>query len=89
MELEADPTKEYNNILLLFCYTKHKTGDDEICLICHDVNNSYDKYKLICKHTYHTRCYRRYCFYKNDIKCPLCDKIEPYKDEVEKYNSMI
>jgi len=84
MELECEPEKEYEDVFLLFCFTKEKPGDDEDCLICHDANNTYDKYELTCKHRYHTRCYRRYCFYKNAIKCPLCNDIKPYAGEIEK-----
>ena len=82
MELEFEPEKEFNDIILLSCYVKTKKGDNQICLICHDVNDAFDKYKLTCKHTYHTRCYRRYCFYKDAIKCPLCNNIPPYKEKL-------
>ena len=89
MELECEPEKEYEDIVLLSCFIDHTPGDDDICLICHDVNNTYDKYKLTCKHLYHTRCYRRYCFYKKAIKCPLCNDIKPYPGEIEKLIPLI
>ena len=83
MELECEPEKEFQDVILLSCYTEDKPGDEEICLICHDANNTYDQYELTCRHRYHTRCYRRYCFYKDAIKCPLCDDIKPYKKKLK------
>ena len=47
MELECDPTKEYCP-LQIGCYTVHLKGDEELCLICHDTNVTYDKFKLTC-----------------------------------------
>ena len=61
-------------------YIKRVKPDKKICLICHFSNDKYDKYKLSCKHVFHTNCFRRYCGYKNCVKCPLCDVIKPYKE---------
>lgn len=83
MELPIKPDEEYLKDDILF-YTKQCRGDKEICLICHFVNKKYDKYKLKCNHTYHTRCFRRYCFFKDAIKCPLCNDIDPF-DEFKEY----
>ena len=81
MELEFDVDKEFSP-LIIGCYTVTTKGDDKLCLICHDTNSAYDKYKLTCKHTFHTRCYRRYCFYKDAIICPLCNEIKPFQNKL-------
>ena len=84
MELEFNINKEYLGDELLF-YTKPIKGDNKICNICLDSNKAYDKYKLSCGHKVHTRCFRRFCYFKEKCNiCPLCDVIEPYK-EFKKY----
>ena len=47
MELEFDVDKEFSP-LIIGCYTVTTKGDDKLCLICHDTNSAYDKYKLTC-----------------------------------------
>jgi len=81
MELPIDPDKEYTNDDILF-YTKQIKANKFFCLICQieEQKPKFDKYKLKCKHQYHTRCFRRYCFYKNKVLCPLCGDIQPFKE---------
>ena len=79
MEILFDVEKDYLGGDILF-YIKRVKPDKKICLICHFSNNTYDKYKLSCKHAYHTNCFRRYCGYKNCVKYPLCGDIKPYKE---------
>lgn len=78
--------KQYYKPDILF-YTKYLKGNKKMCLICQipdETNNIYDKYKLTCNHIYHSRCYKKYCYYIDNIKCPLCGEIKPLK-EFKKY----
>ena len=84
MNLEFDMEKEFD-VLIISCYSKPIKPNRELCLICHDANDEFDKYKLTCKHAFHTRCFRRFCYYKDAVKCPLCNEIKPYKT---KYNEL-
>ena len=48
----------------------------EKCLICKKINENWDSYILCCDHKAHTRCYRRYLFEENELKCPICGKLD-------------
>ena len=76
MELECEPLKE--NLDILNYKMKTLKNNKTLCSICqlderettNDKNICWERYKLSCGHIYHTRCFRRHCFYKNNIECP-------------------
>ena len=73
MSLECDPEAELQDVM----YSSKTIHDDNtLCLICHHNENSekdqWDRYLLKCGHAYHTRCFRRWCYEKDSVNCPLC-----------------
>ena len=79
MELNFDVEKDYLGGDILY-YVKDMKPDNKICLICHFKNNTYDKLKISCKHSFHSNCFRRYCGSKNKVLCPLCGEIPVFKE---------
>ena len=77
MELDSDPTKE--DVSITFYYTQPVYNSKELCIICQldetDEGKQWDRYKIICGHMFHTRCYRRWIFKKKCLNCPYCGDI--------------
>jgi len=46
------------------------------CAVCLGKNPAFESYILPCKHSCHTRCYRRFADSKKSLDCPICGKIE-------------
>ena len=71
MELEANYKLENDlvNFGVLGCYIM-KT--EKNCIVCKGSNKEWDSYILSCYHSAHTRCYRRYLFKVDKLKCPSC-----------------
>ena len=90
MDLNFDLRNEYDDGCRgchFDLFVKTIKGNNEKCSLCFVVNNLYDKYTLTCKHTYHTKCFRRYCFLRDAIICPMCNyDIKPFNDKMIESN---
>ena len=73
MAMECEPSQELIDVI--FC-CKTLSDDKTECIIClHDETaegHQWDRYRMPCGHKYHTRCLRRWCYYKQSVNCPLC-----------------
>lgn len=80
MELDADYEIEFFDTIF---YTKNIKDNNDLCLVClvdeREEGQHWEKYMTRCGHVSHTRCYRRWCFKKQKIHCPLCGDIAPVK----------
>ena len=60
-------------------YTQHILKSKELCIVCqldeHDDGLHWERYKLVCGHFFHTRCFRKWCLKKQSINCPYCGDI--------------
>ncbi len=83
--LEFDSSKESSKSSF---YTKTIHNKDkkynDICNICMLDERKYDqiwnKNQMNCFHVMHSRCLRRWCYYKNEVNCPDCGKMEYEKN---------
>jgi hypothetical protein len=92
MEIEPIDEVILNCPLELSFYVRDIKPNKKVCYVCMMENEQYDRYKLSCKHEFHTRCLRKYCGSIEDVQCPICkDTIEPInKRELkmfQKYNN--
>jgi len=75
MNLEFDPY-DCNEVVF---YVKTVHNSKRLCLVClvdeREDGKKWDKYKLVCGHTFHTRCYRKWFTKKKCLNCPLCGDI--------------
>ena len=73
MELDMDPDDE---LLDTIFYVRELPDDTTLCNVClvdeTEDNKHWARYQLICKHTFHSRCIRRWCGKRGSIHCPLC-----------------
>ena len=69
MELERD-------LHTFGVYTIETIKTNEPCVVCKDVNGTWDSDVLPCGHTAHRRCFRRYLFIENVMSCPTCGLLE-------------
>jgi hypothetical protein len=75
MDFEFELKKEY---FKSFFYGERLCDDKNLCLICNiDEDNRFkwDRYRLVCGHVFHTRCFRRWCGVKKSINCSYCGDI--------------
>ena len=56
-------------------YCKPIKGDSSECLVCMMSDPNWEKYQLICKHSFHTRCFRKYIDTKHKLSCSVCGDI--------------
>ena len=79
MELEFDVEKECKIMNELILYKiKPLLKNKTLCGICqldeketlNDKKIFWERYKLSCGHIFHTRCFRRHCYHKDNIECP-------------------
>jgi hypothetical protein len=77
MELEFEV---YSNIEDVSRYTQTIENNNELCIICQldeiEDGKQWDRYKLVCGHIFHTRCFRTWAGRKESINCPYCGDIE-------------
>ena len=79
MELPPEPPEWKNPRLeytILRC-CRTLTKDWEYCMICQRYERTkgsepWYRYKLSCKHKFHTRCFRHYIATQTEYKCPIC-----------------
>ena len=68
-----------SNDMDVFRYTKHISNSNELCIICQldelEDGKQWDRYKLVCGHTFHTRCFRKWVGKKQCTNCPYCGDI--------------
>ena len=61
-------------------YTKRISNNNELCIIClhneSDEGKQWPRYKLICGHIFHTKCFNKWVNKKESINCPLCSDIK-------------
>ena len=74
MEFEFDLKKEYLNS---FNYGERLFNNKDLCLICNveEEERNWQRYRLVCGHVFHTRCFRRWCGVKQSINCSYCGDI--------------
>ena len=78
MEINSDD--EVNIFYEKDYYTQTIKNSNELCIICqldeHENCQQWDRYKLICGHIFHTRCFRKWAEEKQSINCPYCGNIK-------------
>ena len=82
MELEADHSQEYWGTCI---YVKAVQNDRELCLVCmvdEDEDQPWERYRTKCKHCFHSRCIRRWCWKKQKLNCPLCGDIPEIEENM-------
>jgi hypothetical protein len=79
MELECENFFLSNNIEIPN-FTQNIFKSNELCIICqldeHEDDKVWERYKLVCGHIFHTRCFRKWCLKKQSINCPYCGDIK-------------
>lgn len=60
---------------LLNNYTARIPPDNDPCLVCMCADLTYEKVKLVCGHSYHVRCLKKWLDTCNSLKCSLCGVI--------------
>ena len=60
-------------------YTKELRNNPSVCMVC--LMDEYEKHQtywakvqLKCGHIAHTRCFRKWCYTKEKVVCPICRK---------------
>ena len=80
MNIEFDCHKDY---IYSAYYGKDLYDNKDLCLICYvdetEDGEQWDRYKTKCGHIFHTRCFRRWCGFKNCINCSFCGDIKEIK----------
>lgn len=60
-------------------YTQTIRNSNELCIICqldeHEDGKQWDRYKIVCGHYFHTRCFRKWAEEKQSVNCPYCGDI--------------
>ena len=60
-------------------YVQTIHNSKRLCLVClvdeREDGNKWDRYKIVCGHMFHTRCYRKWYTKKKCLNCPLCGDI--------------
>jgi hypothetical protein len=83
MEIQYE---QYQNENYVLKYTQTLINNNELCIIClldeTEEDKQWHRYKLVCGHIFHTRCFRKWIDKKNLINCPYCGDISP----IEKNN---
>ena len=76
MEFKYDFNKEYFNSSF---YGERLYNNKETCLVCYvdetENNLNWERYRLVCGHIFHTRCFRRWCHVKQSVNCSFCGNI--------------
>jgi len=61
-------------------YTQTIRNSNELCIICQldetEDGKQWNRYKIVCGHMFHTRCFRWWAERKMCINCPYCGDIE-------------
>ena len=77
MNIDFNIDEEYDEAIN---YTKVLYKNKELCIICQvdetADGNQWHRYKTRCGHITHTRCFRRWCYYKQCVFCPYCGNLE-------------
>jgi hypothetical protein len=64
----------------ILAYTQTICNSNDLCIICqldeHEDGKQWNRYKLICGHIFHTRCFRKWTDKKQLINCPYCGDIQ-------------
>ena len=60
-------------------YTKELNNNPSLCMVClmdeYEQHHAYwAKVQLKCGHVAHTRCFRKWCYTKGKVVCPICRK---------------
>lgn len=67
----------------LIFYTQTMKHNKDLCIICQldetEDGKQWDRYTLVCGHTFHTRCFRKWIDKKKCINCPYCGDIPMIK----------
>ena len=74
------PTDEINDLFYeTIYYTQTIHNSNELCIICQldetEDGKQWDRYKIVCGHIFHTRCFRKWAGKKMCINCPYCGDI--------------
>ena len=84
MSLDYNGSEENDDVL---AYIKTINNNDTLCLICHHDETtqetppaSWDRYEFKCGHKFHSRCLRRWCYFKSCVNCPICGDINMNDD---------
>ena len=73
MNLDYEHQPQAEDITQHYC--KPIKGNDGECLVCMMSNPDWDKYHLICNHSFHTRCYRKWLETTHKLACSVCGDI--------------
>jgi hypothetical protein len=77
MEIQTDEINDLFYETIYYTQTIHNSN--ELCIICQldetEDGKQWDRYKIVCGHIFHTRCFRKWAGKKMCINCPYCGDI--------------
>ena len=88
MNIEFDTDKECQVMNELILYKiRPLMKNTTLCGICQldeqetlETKKIYwERYKLSCGHIFHSRCFRRHCYFKHNIECPYRCELKKIK----------
>jgi len=75
--LSMDLTYEYlpKSDEILNNYSIRAPGNNTECMVCMCIDETYERANLVCGHSYHVRCLKKWIDTRNCLNCTLCGVI--------------